>query len=132
MKYKDLLIGDWFSYNGEIFIKSQKYSNPKLINVSLANGEITDFDDNTEVEFASYFFVIENRAYAGTLTCAPLGKLVQNDKCIYMRVNNPDDDGIDTVIIFSFYNNGGRWFSSYACPYEVNTFTRKVEYWERG
>lgn len=129
MKYKDLLVGDWFSYNGEIFIKSQKYTDPTWLNVSLANGEIIDFDDNTEVEFVTYFFVIETSAYAGTLSFAPLGRLVQNNKCIYMRVAT--DDEFDTVIVFSYYNNGGRWFNSHACPYEVETFSRKVEYWER-
>lgn len=131
MKYKDLLVGDWFSYNEEIFIKSQKYTDPKWINVSLANGETKNFGDNVEVEFITYFFVVEKSAYIGTLPFAPLGRMVQNEKCIYMRVNTPDDDGIDTVIVFSFYNNGGRWFSSHACPYEVETFSRKVEYWER-
>ena len=131
MKYKDLLVGDWFAYNGEIFIKSQKYDNPKLMNVSLANGEITDFDDNVEVEFTTYFFVIETSVYAGTLSCAPLGRLVQNNKCIYMRINSPDDDGVDTVIVFSPYNNGGRWFSSHTYPYTVETFSKKVEYREK-
>lgn len=131
MKYKDLLVGDWFKYNGSYYIKSQKYTDPKFINVSLCNGDVINVDENAEVEFTSYFFVIETtKAYIGNLAFAPLGRMVQNDKCIYMRVSLPDKDGIDTVIIFSFYNNNGRWFSSHACSYEVETFTRKVEYWE--
>ena len=56
--------------------------------------------------------------------------MVQNNKCIYMRVTLPDANEIDTVIIYSFYNNNGRWFSSRTYHYEVETFTRKVEYWE--
>ena len=129
MKYKDLLVGDWFKYKGTYYIKSQKYTDPKFINVSLSYVNIISIDENAEVEFASYFFAIETVAYRGNLAFAPLGKMVQNEKCIYMRVNCLDE--IDTVIIFSFYNNCGRWFSSRACPYdEVETFTRKVEYWE--
>ena len=132
MKYKDLLVGDWFKYNGAYYIKSQKYTDPKFINVSLYNGNIINVDENAEVEFTSYFFVIETtKAYIGNLAFAPLGRMVQNDKCIYMRVPPPDKDGIDTVIIFSLYNNSGRWFNSRACSYQVETFTRKVEYWER-
>lgn len=132
MKYKDLLVGDWFKYKGTYYIKSQKYTDPKFINVSLYDGNTINVDENAEVEFASYFFVLETVAYMGDLTFAPLGRMVQNDACIYMRVSLPDKDGIDTVIIFSFYNNNGRWFSSRACSYEVETFTRKVEYYERG
>lgn len=130
MKYKDLLVGDWFKYNGCYYIKSQRYTDFDFINVSLCDGNIININDNVEVEFASYFFNIETMTYVGTLTCAPLGRMVQNDKCIYMRVALPGADGIDTVIIYSLYNNSGRWFSSRACPYEVETFTRKVEYWE--
>lgn len=130
MKYKDLLIGDWFKYNGCYYIKSQRYTDFDFINVSLCDGNIININNNAEVEFASYFFNIETMAYVGTLTCAPLGRMVQNDKCIYMRVALPNASEIDTVIIYSLYNNSGRWFSSRACPYEVETFTRKVEYWE--
>lgn len=130
MKYKDLLIGDWFKYNGCYYIKSQRYTDFDFINVSLCDGNIININDNAEVEFASYFFNIETMAYVGTLTCAPLGRMVQNDKCIYMRVALPNASEMDTVIIYSFYNNSGRWFSSRACPYEVETFTRKVGYWE--
>ena len=56
----------------------------------------------------------------------------------YVRSSNSTDKimihlfiSLLPIIIFSFYNNCGRWFSSRACPYdEVETFTRKVEYWE--
>ena len=76
------------------------------------------------------FFAIKTIDYAGVLSSAPLERMVQNDKCIYMRVTLPDVNEIDTVIIYSFYNNNGRWFSSRAYHYEVETFTRKVEYLE--
>ena len=33
MKYKNLLIGDWFKYNGCYYIKSQKYTDFDFINV---------------------------------------------------------------------------------------------------
>lgn len=131
MKYKDLLIGDWFKYNGCYYIKSQRYTDFDFINVSLCDGNTININDNTEVEFASCFFVIRTIDYAGSLTFAPLGRMVQNDKCIYMRVALPGAGEIDTVIIYSLYNNSGRWFSSHACPYEVETFTRKIEYLEK-
>ena len=130
MKYKDLLIGDWFKYNGCYYIKSQKYTGFDFINVSLCDGHTIKINDNAEVEFASCFFTIKRIDYMGALTSAPLGIMVQNNKCIYMRVTLPDANEIDTVIIYSFYNNNGRWFSSRAYHYEVETFTRKIEYWE--
>ena len=126
MKYKDLLIGDWFKYNGCYYIKSQKYTDFDFINVSLYDGNIININDNAEVEFVSYFFAIKTIDYAGALTSAPLGRMVQNDKCIYMRVTLPDVNEIDTVIIYSFYHNNGRWFSSRAYHYVVVTFPRKV------
>jgi len=131
MKYKDLLVGDWFAYNGKVYIKSQKYTDPKFINVSLDGESVSTIGDNVDVEFQSCFFAKETTPYKGTLTFAPLGRLVQNEKCVYMRVALPDHDGIDTVIIYSSYNNAGRWFNSYACSYEVESFTKKLEYWER-
>ena len=130
MKYKDLLIGDWFKYNGCYYIKSQKYTDLDFINVSLYDGNIININDNAEVEFVSCFFAIKTIDYAGALASAPLGRMVQNDTSIYMRVTLPDVNEIDTVIIYSFYNNNGRWFSSRTYHYEVETFTRKVEYWE--
>ena len=131
MKYKDLLIGDWFKYNGCYYIKSQRYTDFDFINVSFCDGNIININDNAEVEFASYFFNIDTMAYVGALACAPLGRMVQNDKWSYLRVALPGAGEIDTVIIYSLYNNNGRWFSSRACPYEVETFTRKVEYLEK-
>ena len=61
MKYKDLLVGDWFKYMGVYYIKSQKYTDPKFINVSLCDGNVINIDENAEVEFASYFFAIEQQ-----------------------------------------------------------------------
>ena len=130
MKYKDLLIGDWFKYNGCYYIKSQKYTDFDFINVSLYDGNIININDNAEVEFVSCFFAIKTIDYVGALASTPLGRMVQNDTSIYMRVTLPDVNEIDTVIIYSFYHNNGRWFSSRAYHYEVETFTRKVEYWE--
>lgn len=130
MKYKDLLIGDWFKYNDCYYIKSQKYTGFDFINVSLYDGNIININDNAEVEFVSCFFAIKTIDYTGALASAPLGRMVQNDKCIYMRVTLPDVNEIDTVIIYSLYNNNGRWFRSRIYHYEVETFTRKVEYWE--
>lgn len=130
MKYKELQVGDWYKYNGCYYIKSQKYTDLDFINVSLYDGNIININDNAEVEFVSCFFAIKTIDYTGALTNAPLGRMVQNDKCIYMRVTLPDVNEIDTIIIYSFYNNNGRWFSSRAYHYEVETFTRKVEYRE--
>lgn len=130
MKYKDLLIGDWFKYNGCYYIKSQKYTDLDFINVSLYDGNIININDNAEVEFVSCFFAIKTIDYAGALASAPLGRMVQNDTGIYMRVTLPDVNEIDTVVIYSLYNNNGRWFSSRVCLCKVETFTRKVEYLE--
>lgn len=133
MKYKDIQVGEWFSYEGEIYIKTRHWVYPLDINISLNDGsESRRIADKIEVDFVSSFDVRETAGYVGKLSCSPIGKLVANDKDIYMRVQQiPKIDNLDTIVVYSRYLNAGRWFNSRAVDLEVETFSGKVEYLEK-
>lgn len=133
MKYKDLNIGEWFSYNGEIYIKTRHWVAPLDINISLNDGsESCRIADKVEVDFVSSFEVRKTAGYIGKLSCSPIGELVAHDKNIYMRVRQiPKIDNLDTIVVYSRYLNAGRWFNSRINDVEVETFSGKVEYLEK-
>lgn len=131
MKYKELRVGDWYKYNNNYYIFTQRL-NGETISVNLNTGIILfPLHENIEVEFCPSFQVSNPNIFVGLLNEAPKGVILQRieEKLYFIKPYTPFVETVDTVLI-SASKYSGSWFDSKCCNCNVRTVNEITLYYE--
>ena len=113
MKYKELLVGDWYKYGDNYYIFT-KQLNGENINVNLTTGAVcAPLKENTEIEFCSSLKISNPNVFVGLLNEAPYGVILKDivEGEYFIKPYTAFTETIDTVVI-SASKNSGYWFAS--------------------
>lgn len=131
MKYKELQVGDWYKYNNNYYIFTQRL-NGETVSVNLNTGIILfPLQENIEVEFCPSFQVSNPNIFVGLLKDAPKGVILQRieEKLYFMKPYTPFAETVNTILI-SASKDSGYWFDSKYYNCNVKTVNETTLYYE--
>lgn len=133
MKYKELLVGDWYKYGDNYYIFT-KQLNGENINVNLTTGAVcAPLKENTEIEFCSSLKISNPNIFVGLLNEAPYGVILKDivEGEYFIKPYTAFTETIDTVVVSAF-KTGGYWFASKCHRCNVGTVNEATLYYKEA